>query len=64
VESTIFFNGNDSIIPNYIGLKQGCLLAPYFFLLMGKMFNIMIKQVAKMVRLGVFFYLVGKGIIL
>jgi hypothetical protein len=28
-------------------VKQGCPLFPYFFLLMGEVFNIMIKQVTK-----------------
>jgi hypothetical protein len=28
------------------GVRQGCLLAPYFFLIMGEVFNILINQVA------------------
>jgi hypothetical protein len=28
-------------------VKEGCPLVPYFFLLMGEVFNIMIKQVTK-----------------
>jgi hypothetical protein len=28
------------------GVRQGCLLAPYFFLIMGEILNILIKQVA------------------
>jgi hypothetical protein len=47
-KSTICFNGiRTSSFPIKREVKQGCPLVPYFFLLMGEVFNIMIKQVTK-----------------
>jgi hypothetical protein len=43
-------------------VKQGCPLVPYFFFLMGEVFNIMIKQVTKNGEIrGILFLGKGKG---